>query len=162
MKLIPIQPKGDLFNVAKVGRAITGTLIQAAADARGDLEKTVATWKHKVGFVITPIPDGFQVSTSDEIWKFVDEGTKAHLIPAIVPVNKKALTILGPGQPKTAVRVIGSTAGSRGGVVAIVKRTKPIEHPGTTAREFTETVQTKWDDELPRRIADALSQALGG
>lgn len=154
MKLNVIKPAGDLFNLAAVARAVTGTLIQATADARGDLEKTTATWKHKVGFVIAPIADGFQVSTSDEVWKYVDEGTRPHVI---VPRRAKVL-VFGPGsRPKTAVRVIGSTGGSAGGAPVVAHR---VNHPGTEARAFTETVQEKWDDELPKRIDAALKGAL--
>lgn len=156
MRLIPIHPAGDLFNLAAVARAVTGALIEATADARSDLQKTTATWKHKVDFVITPIPDGFQVDTSDEIWGYVDKGTKPHII---VPRHAKILSF-GPGsRPKTAVKVIGSTAGAPGGAKVVAHK---VNHPGTDAREFTETVQTKWDAELPKRISAALDSVLGG
>lgn len=161
MKLIPITPAGgDLFDLAAIARAITGTLTQAAQDAQQDLQKTTATWRHKVDFAIAPIPDGFQVGTDDEIWGYVDEGTPAHDIPPIVPKRKKAITIRPGGSPKTRVRVIGSGGGSPGAVVAVVKRAKTIHHPGTEAREFSETVQEKFDVELPRRMDAALDGAL--
>lgn len=156
MKLIPIHPQGDLFNIARVARAVTGALIEASADARSDLRHTTGTWKHKVDFVITPIADGFQVDTSDEIWKYVDEGTRPHII---TPKRGKVL-MFGPGsRPKTSVRVIGSSSGTPGGPTVVAHK---IHHPGTTAREFTETVQEKWDAELPKRISAALDSVMGG
>jgi len=160
VKLIPITPTKDLFALAAVARAIRTAHRNTAEDAQQDLAKTVAGWDRQVQFAITTIPDGFLVTTDDEIWGFVDQGTKPHLIPAIVPVNKKAITILGPGRPKTAPRVIGSGSGAKGPIVAIRKRTKPIQHPGTEARAFSETLQDKYNDELPRRIDAALAGVL--
>jgi hypothetical protein len=155
MKLIPITPKGgQLFNLAAVQRAITGTLTQTAQDAQSDLEKTTATWKRKVTFAITPIPDGFQVDTNDEIWGYVDEGTPPHII---VPKHGKVL-VFGPGaRAKTTPRVIGSTAGARGGAPVKVR---VVNHPGTEAREFSQALQEKYNDELPKRIDAALGEAL--
>jgi uncharacterized membrane protein len=156
MKLIPIHPQGDLFNLSAVARAVTSTLIEATGDARSDLQKTTASWKHKVDFAISPIEGGFQVDTGDKIWKYVDEGTRAHII---TPKHGKVLSF-GPGsRPKTAVRVIGSTAGAAGGAKVVAHR---VNHPGTDAREFTETVQEKWNAELPKRISAALGSVLGG
>lgn len=154
MKLIPITPKGDLFSLAAVARAITGTLIQTAQDAQKDLQSTTATWKRKVPFVITPIPDGLQVSTDDEVYGYVDQGTPPHII---VPKRGKVL-VFGPGaRAKTTPRVIGSTAGAKGGAPVKVR---VVHHPGTEAREFSETLQEKYDDELPKRIDVALGEAL--
>lgn len=154
MKLIPITPKGDLFNLAAVQRAITGTLVQTAQEAQQDMQKTTATWQHKVTFAITPIPDGFEVNTDDPIWQMVDQGTKPHII---TPRRGKVL-VFGPGsRAKTTPRVIGSSAGSKGGapVVAHV-----VHHPGTEARDFSGVLQEKYDNELPRRIGVALGEAL--
>lgn len=155
MKLIPIQPKGgELFNLAAVARAITGALQRTAQEAQADLLKTTATWKHAVEFAITPIEGGLEVNTGDSVWHMVDEGTRPHII---VPRNKKVL-VFGPGaRAKTVPRVIGSGAGSKGGapVVAHV-----VHHPGTEARDFSEVLQEKYDNELPRRIDVALGEAL--
>jgi hypothetical protein len=155
VKLTVITPKGgQLFNLATVQRAITGTLTQAAQDAQKDLQSTTATWKRKVTFAIVPISDGFQVGTDDEIFGYVDQGTPPHII---TPKRGKVL-VFGPGsRAKTTPRVIGSTAGAKGG--ALVK-VRIVNHPGTEAREFSETLQEKYDDELPKRIDVALGEAL--
>jgi hypothetical protein len=155
VKLIPVTPKdGQLFNLAAIQRAITSTLNQAAQDAQKDLQSTTATWKRKVTFAITPIPDGFQVSTDDEIYGYVDQGTPPHII---TPKRGKMLRF-GPGsRPKTTVRVIGSTAGAKGGAPVVARI---VHHPGTEAREFSQMLQEKYDDELPKRIDVALGEAL--
>jgi hypothetical protein len=154
VKLIPVTPKGNLFSLAAVARAITGTLTQTAQDAQQDLQSTTATWKRKVPFIITPIPDGFQVDTNDEIFGYVDKGTPPHVI---TPKRGKVL-VFGPGsRPKTAVRVIGSTAGAKGGAPVKVRA---VNHPGTEAREFSQALQEKYNDELPKRIDAALGEAL--
>jgi hypothetical protein len=155
VKLTVITPKGgQLFNLAAAQRAITGTLTQAAQDAQQDLQSTTATWKRKVTFAITPIADGLQVSTDDEVYGYVDQGTPPHII---APKRGKVLRF-GPGsRPKTTVRVIGSTAGSKGGAPVVAR---VVHHPGTEAREFSQTLQEKYDAELPKRIDAALGEAL--
>lgn len=155
MKLIPIQPKGgQLFNLAAVQRAITGTLQQTAQEAQQDLQKTTATWQHGVDFAITAILDGLLVDTGDPIWQMVDEGTRPHII---VPRRARVL-VFGPGaRAKTTPRVIGSGAGSKGGAPVVAHI---VRHPGTAARQFSEVLQEKYDDVLPRRIDDALGEAL--
>lgn len=154
MKLIPINPTRDLFNRAAIARAVRDTLRRTAEDAKADLEKTVATWQHQVAFAITPIPDGLLVATGDPIWRMVDEGTRPHII---VPRRAKVL-VFGPGaRAKTTPRVIGSTAGSPGGAPVVAHR---VQHPGTTPRAFADTVQQKYDDELPRRMDAALREVL--
>jgi hypothetical protein len=155
MKLIPIVPKGgELFNLTAIARASIGTLAAVAGEAQQDLQKTTAAWQHGVDFAITPIPGGFQVDTSDPIWHMVDEGTKPHII---VPKRKKVL-VFGPGaRAKTAPRVIGSGAGSKGGAPVVAHI---VHHPGTAARAFSQVLQAKYDDELPRRIDAALEEAL--
>lgn len=155
MKLTPIGPRGgQLFNLIAVSRAITGTLTQAAQDAQADLAKTTATWQHPVTFAITPIADGYEVDTDDPIWRMVDEGTRPHVI---TPKRAKVL-VFGPGaRAKTTPRVIGSTAGSKGGAPVVAHI---VHHPGTEARAFSETVQEKYDGELPKRMDVALGEAL--
>lgn len=155
MKLVPIMPKsGELFNLAAIARAITSTLQETAQDAQKDLQSTTATWQHQPTFAITPIPDGLQVSTDDAIWRMVNEGTKPHIITP----KRTTVLVFGPGsRPKTAVRVIGSTAGSKGGAPVVAHQ---VRHPGTEARQFSDVLQEKYDDELPRRIDAALGEAL--
>lgn len=154
MKLIPLQPARDLFNRAEVARRLREVVRDTAIDAKADLEKTVASWQREVNFGIEPIVDGLRVDTDDPIWHMVDEGTRPHVI---VPRRAKVL-YFGPGSsPKTRPRVIGSTGGSRGGAPVVAHR---VNHPGTEAREFSETVQAKYDEVLADRVGAVLRETL--
>lgn len=154
MNLIPIQPTTDLFNRAEVARRLREAVRDTAAAAKADLEKTVATWQREVNFAITPIADGLLVDTDDPIWHMVDEGTRPHII---VPRRAKVL-MFGPGaSPKTRPRVIGSSGGSSGGAPVVAHR---VNHPGTEARAFTETVQDKADALLADKIDAVLRDVL--
>lgn len=154
MKLLPIAPTTDLFVLPAIARAIRTTLRDVAEDAQRDLAKTVASWERQVTFAITTIPEGFLVTTDDEVWGFVDKGTRPHVI---VPRNKKVL-FFGPGaQAKTRPRVIASGSGSKGGAKVVAHR---VNHPGTEAREFSATLQERYDRELGQRIDAALAGVL--
>jgi hypothetical protein len=137
----------------KVKRAVTNALDGAAEGAKVDFETTTATWQHKVDFAIDKhAEDKRVVGTDDEIYGYVNEGTRPHLIVA----HGKALAFPGGGfRPKTRVKVIGSNAGSKGG--ATVFRPK-VQHPGTDARKFDEAIAEKWSRQLPivmQRAIDA-------
>ena len=154
MKLIPIDPTKDIFNRAEIARRLREVVRDTAAEAKADLEKTVATWQREVNFAITPIADGLRVDTDDPIWHMVDEGTRPHII---VPRRAKVL-MFGPGaSAKTRPRVIGSTGGSKGGAPVVAHR---VNHPGTEPREFSETVQDTYDTVLADRVDGALRETL--
>jgi len=151
MKLI--IPKSIAGNPQNLARAVANALDGAAKGALVDFKVTTQTWQHKVAFDIQePSADRRVVGTDDDIYNYVSGGTKPHVIVA----RGKALVFPGGGfRPKTEVRVIGSGAGSKGG--ASVFRPK-VNHPGTQAREFEETIAEKWRKELPvvmQRAIDA-------
>lgn len=132
-------------------RVVENTLTGAAKDVKVDLDVTTQSWKHRPTFTIEKEPGKRTVATDDEVFGYVDEGTPAHIITAKSP--NKPLTFGVGGSPKTAPRVIGSRAGTRGSQVV---RAQIVHHPGTTAREFTDTIKEKWDD----RLADILQRAI--
>ena len=55
--------------------------------------------------------------------------------------------------PKTRVKTIGSTSGSKGNTVVAAK---VVHHPGTDARDFDEIIQEKWQKRLEQDIDDIL------
>lgn len=141
----------ELVNTVKLRRAIENALTGEAKAVHVDLSVTTRTWKHRPAFTIDR-EDGLKrtVATDDEVFGYVDEGTPPHLIVAHGP---GPLVFGVGGHAKTTPRVIGSKAGGKG--VTIV-RARAVHHPGTAAREFTETVKDKWDDRLP----DILQRAI--
>ncbi len=86
-----------------------------------------------------------KVSTIDQIYAWVDDGTKAH---AIIPRRAKQLSFDAQFQPKTNPRIIGSRRGSRSGRV----HSTHVFHPGSKPRNFTK--------EIVRRRAAPYTQQM--
>ena len=106
-----------------------------------DYEKTTRTWNHKPRFLTEVNTRSGQyevmVGTDDEIYGYVDQGTRAHEIRA---KNAKYLRFWSKSTPKTTPGHIGSGAGSKGGDLTFRQR---VWHPGTKARRFSEQIQKK-------------------
>lgn len=155
LQLRHIKIKGDLIDGKKLSRAIENALTGEAKAVKVDLDTTTRTWEHRPEFTIEKGEGRRTVATDDEVFGYVDEGTPAHIITA--KSANKPLTFGVGGSPKTAPRVIGSRAGTRGGTIV---RAQVVHHPGTAAREFTETIKEKWDDLLPDAIQRAIDSEL--
>lgn len=134
---------------------VRDTLREIAEDAKGDFEETVATWEHKPQFEIDERPKSFAVVTDDEIYGYVDKGTRPHKIPV---GEAGFLAFRGNYQAKTTPRVIQSRPGGASG--PYVYTTKDIDHPGTEAREFTKTIMTKWERQVAGRMREALRAGI--
>lgn len=141
----------ELVNTAKLRRAIENALTGEAKAVKIDLDTTTQTWKHRPAFTIDRDEGRRVVATDDEVYGYVDEGTPPHIITAKSPT--KPLTFGVGGRPKTTPRVIGSRPSAKGSAIV---RALVVHHPGTSAREFTDTVKEKWDDRLP----DVLQRAI--
>lgn len=129
-------------------------LREVAQSAQSDFEKTVATWDNPPEFEIEERPRSYAVVTDDERYKFVDQGTRPHVIK---PTNGNYLAFQGGYQAKTTPRVIGSRSGGPSGAVVF---TQVVNHPGIEAREFTKTIYDKWQDEFPERMQEAINQGM--
>lgn len=119
------------------------------------------TWKHKPKFVALisltgPGPVLF-VATDDEIYGYVDLGTKPHDIP------KSGSTLLVFSSGYRAKSIPGRIGSSRGGgfgkKVFTVKRDKqgkPIKHPGTKPRNFEKVIKKKRTPWYKREMEKAM------
>jgi hypothetical protein len=155
-KLKPIKPKGNAINFAAIERAVKGGMDEAKDAALEDYEACTADWEHQVDFIAIQVKDGWIVGTEDEIFQFVDEGTDPH---QIAPKPGKTLRFYAGGAPKTRPHIIGSGPGKRGD--RLVHTRKPVQHPGTEAREFTQEIHKKWDRELPFLIQGRIDRVVG-
>lgn len=151
MKMIVKVPKNVLGDVDKLSRAIDNALDGAARAAKADFGVTTQTWKERPDFTIESKPGVRTVSTDNEIYGYVDEGTKPHVI---APKNKRALRFAVPSSAKTIPNYIGSRPGGQGSFTVI--RRKPIRHPGTEARNFAKKIQEKWQQQLPITLQRAI------
>jgi len=115
------------------------------------------TWKHKpkIEVVVDLAGPGptLLVGTDDEIYGYVDEGTRAHVI---VPRRAKVLKFKSGYVAKTAPGVIGSTSGGpTGGDVY----SAGVIHPGTKAREFEKTIKEKRESWFKKQMEAAMREA---
>jgi hypothetical protein len=131
---------------------------KAGKDIEKDFKATVKTWKHKPKFetAVSLAGNGpsVLVGTDDEIYRYVDEGTKPHIIK---PKRATALRFQGGYQAKTSPGVIGSGAGGASGGIFFSRR--GVRHPGTKARKFSEAIEKKWRRPFKSRMEDAMSKA---
>ena len=130
---------------------------QAGKDIKKDFQATTKTWKHKVKFTVVSSVDPnveVLVGTDDEIYGYVNYGTRPHLIFPKKPGG--VLAFPSSYTAKTKPRVIGSTAGGSSGPIMV----RPyVEHPGTEAREFDKVIQQKWTPRFKRLMEQAMSRA---
>lgn len=153
IRLKPILiPRNLATDAAKMRRAVKNGMEAAAKAVKADFGVTTQTWQHKPEFEIDR-PSDFErvIGTDDEIYKFVDEGTRPHII---APKPGKALVFLAGGRPKTVPKAIRSNKGATGNTIVYTRAA--VQHPGTVAREFVETIGEKWDE----RLADNLQRSI--
>jgi hypothetical protein len=156
IKLKPILiPRSLAMDAAKMRRAIRNGMEAAAKAAKADFGVTTQTWEHQPEFTIER-PSDFEriIGTDDEIYGYVDQGTKPHVITA---KPGKALVFLAGGRPKTVPKAIRSNKGATGNTIVY---TKQVQHPGTEAREFTETIGEKWDERLAETVQRAIDSEV--
>lgn len=128
----------------EVKKALTEDAIKPVAQTlRRELmrrfERTVQTWRRRPRFeVVQDVgPDRLSLlaGTDDEVYRYVDEGTRPHIIEpkgAGYPLRFQSMY-----QAKTIPGVIGSQAGGPSGPYVSAMR---VRHPGTRARRFTQAI----------------------
>lgn len=150
ISLRAIIPKGTILDAEALARAIENTLDGVAKDIKVDFDVTTQTWKDRPDFAIEK-RDGYRsVSTEDEIYGYVNFGTRPHLIMARPGGGLRFQTGF---RPKTRVRYIGSNAGGASGPFV---GAKSVQHPGSEAREFDQTIQEKWDGLMQNTLQRAI------
>jgi len=129
----PTLPTGEEY-----AKAMQDAVYKSAGLALRDLQSTVKTWKHQPKFdvTITQQGGGYSVTagTDDEIYGYVDAGTKAH---EIRPKRSKYLRFSSGYKAKTRVGIIGSIEGGAFGDDVF---SKGVMHPGFPGRKFAETI----------------------
>lgn len=155
--LEPIVPKMRSLNQAYYKNLIERAKQDTIKGIQADFQATVATWEHKPKFGITRKGDDWHVSTKDDVYSYVNEGTRAH---AIQPRHAKRLVFFRNGfQAKTKVNWIGSGAGrraNRGLTFALL-----VIHPGTKPRNFSKRIKEKWQKYWAQALQSAIRKAAG-
>lgn len=160
IRLTSIKPMREkILNPQLLERRLYDALDQTGNIIRSDFRKTTATWKRPVSFHKTG-PRKLKgeleviVSTDNEIYSYVEYGTKPH---PIVPKKKGGrLVFRAKYKSKTRPRLIGSRRGGSSGPIVIARR---VMHPGTQPRQFSATIAKERDKDL-RRLVKAAYKGL--
>lgn len=128
-----------------------------------DFQGTTKTWKHKpkfeVMFDFMPSGPELLVGTDDEIYRYVDEGTRPHDIWAGAYTgksDKKTLAFPSMSTPKTKPGSLKSGPGSSGGDTVF---TPMVYHPGTKPRDFTGQIKKLETPKFKRAMEAAMRKA---
>lgn len=149
-----LAPHMHLTEVAELGTAVENAFTMAAKDVKVDFQVTTKTWEHQPEFTIEKLPEGRAVYTTDQVYAWVNDGTKPHLIMA-----KDAPVLAFPEKfgPKTRPGAIRSNKGHQGGKTIF---TTQVNHPGTEPRKFDEAIEKKWQEKFPQLLQRAIDAAL--
>ena len=143
-----IKPKP--LNIKAINNAARKALKTVGEGFKEDFGATTETWTRQVNFETTykdsKTSASVIVATDDEIYRYVNDGTKAHIIR---PKNGGILRFPGGYTAKTSPGTIGSSAGGSFGASVVAR---VVRHPGTKARKFDEAILKKWQG----KIADEL------
>lgn len=125
-----------------------------------DFERTTKTWNHKVKFVIVKaIPTNLGrveilVGTDDPIYRYVNEGTKEHII---LPKKATRLRFKGTYTAKTQPGVIDARPGGSSGEDVF---SMGVIHPGNKARNFDDAIAKHWQIRMKRRMEESMRRAV--
>lgn len=156
-KLTAITVNKAVIDTYKILGVIAAVNLETAKGIRTDLQKTTRTWKHKVLFTIKIDKSGggeVTVYTDNEIYGYVNYGTKPHIIR---PRNAKRLAFYTPFKAKTRVRFLGSGNGLRGKNLVL---SQEVHHPGTEAREWDVVIAEKWQPVHAAKMKRRIEQAV--
>ena len=154
----PILPKA--LKVDAVRLELLNALRKSGRHIRKDFNQTTKSWKKKPKFemaVSLKLPPGPQVSvtTDNEIFGYVDQGTKPH---PIKPKKPGGVLVFQPlYTAKTAPGIIGSGQGGSSGDSVFAKG---VMHPGTEARRFSKTIAKAHSKKFARLMQEAINRGI--
>lgn len=162
MAIVVKQIKPARLKVDAMRLELLNPMRDIGKEIKDDFELTTASWTHKPAFeVVRAIASvggtvEVMVATDDEVYTYVDKGTRPHIIRA---KNGKRLAFqwAGPGsyRAKTAPGVLGSTSGGASGEMVYPM---VVHHPGTKARNFDVIIQKKWQPRFKQRMEYAMKK----
>jgi hypothetical protein len=131
-------------------------------------EIVVANWEHKPKFqsrkFIRPeriAVNVFPTGENAKIWRFVDEGTRPHLMPE---VTGKLMVFQAGGRyiSKTLAKPARTVSGGgkvTGGTKVITMKRKAFTHPGNEPRNFTKQIAEDIQPSYRKEIENAFRRA---
>ena len=157
VKFEAIIPKNlaGFFDFKKLERELIRALDDTIREVEKDYKRTVKTWKKKPTFTKINPRKLFgaldaKVTTKNEIYFFVEEGTRPHVIR---PRQGGRLRFQAGYRAKTKPRVIGSTPGGSFGPLV---SSGGVLHPGTAPRHFSNEIAKRRKKMLKSKVQGAF------
>ena len=149
--------KADLMKLDAYAKPIKAAAERTKQGMLRDYQAGVATWRHPVSFESQVVFNlngavSVRVDTDDDIYTFVHEGTKEHIIR---PRRARSLRFQSGYQAKTTP---GAIKAGPGGSFGATVYSKGVMHPGSAARNFTKTIFDKWTPFWGREMKRALDE----
>jgi len=155
----PILPKAMKINDVRL--EMLNALRKSGRHMKKDFNATTKTWKNKPEFEMaislkTPPGPSVSVTTENEIYGYVDKGTKGPY--EIRPKKPGGVLVFHPlSMPKTLPGIIGSGPGSTGADTAFAKK---VIHPGIKARRFSKEIAKAHTPKFARLLNEALAKGI--
>lgn len=128
------------------------TLRQQKRNAR-EIKRATATWQNPLQLEIEDTDDGVTISTEDQRYEWVDEGTKPH---EISPRSARVLRFLPGYRVRAEIARRQENSARRDARMVFAKK---IIHPGIRPRSITERVMAKRRLPIISAIKDAVEKA---
>lgn len=156
IRLTPILPK--LPKASEFRQAFEKAALKTANLVERDLKSTTRTWTHQPKFSVNILPTNVDYTiiagTDDEIYSYVDAGTRPH---PIRPKRSKYLRFTSGYRSKTRVNIIGSREGGSFGDEVF---SKGVNHPGFAGRNFLAQIARRRQVTLEQEISQAIAKVM--
>jgi hypothetical protein len=154
VRLQPIKPS-RLSGLSKdVKDAMKHAMLNHGTKVEKQFGKITRNWSEQPKFVIKVSQRlVLTVTTDSDIFKWVDQGTSAHVIR---PRGSGTLRFRPGFTPKTKPGVLKGFAGRSFGAPI---ETTMVKHPGIEPRNFTRTIEREWGPELGKSLQLAMANA---
>lgn len=147
--MIEIKPVGGYIPY-ELDKIIKRELEKEIEKTLADFKTATSTWRNQPDFQVLIDKEYAIVGTDDEIFGYVDEGTKAH---EIKPRYAKALRFNATFTPKTTPNKLKAGKGASGPPVVF---SQGVQHPGNKPRNITKIIAAR----SYRRFVKALDSAI--
>lgn len=118
-----------------------------------DLEKSTQAWSKPVEFEINENKESVTISTEDNRYQWVDEGTKPH---DIRPKKARTLRWLPGGKVRNEIARRQANAERRDVAIYATK----VSHPGIRPRSITARVMKRHESKIVSSVSDAIMKAV--
>jgi len=146
--------KPQRFKAEEIQKALERKAAYVADQVLLDFLLTVSQWSTQPKFekLVQVGPESVEVlvGTDDFVYKLVSGGTRPHIIRV---KRARALRFQAGYKAKTMPGVISSQSGGAFGPNVYALQ---VQHPGTEARKFEETIGKKWRPRFKREMEQAL------